>query len=142
MKNLHSNKNSVHQKLKTEETLGMLRLIGVFGVTLFLLSTNLDHMLTFFILIIGMIFVLSHSNKKQKECYTQLNQIEVLKTLFKEILRVLETAMGSRSVANAFTVAFTTFCGLADPRFFARTSVIPAASRTARILPPAITPVP
>ena len=58
------------------------------------------------------------------------------------MLRALDTAIGSRNVAKALNVAFTTFVGLAEPKFFARISVIPAASKTARILPPAITPVP
>jgi hypothetical protein len=61
-----------------------------------------------------------------------------LNTFFKEMFLVFATAIGSRKVANAFTVAFTTLCGLAEPRLFANTSVIPAASNTARMLPPAI----
>ena len=65
-----------------------------------------------------------------------------LNTFFKEIPRVFATAIGSRNVASALKVAFTTLVGFAEPRFFAYTSVIPAASKTALILPPAITPVP
>jgi hypothetical protein len=65
-----------------------------------------------------------------------------LNTFFKEIFLVLLTLIGSRNIDKAFTVAFTTLCGLADPRLFAKTSVTPALSKTARMLPPAITPVP
>jgi hypothetical protein len=65
-----------------------------------------------------------------------------LNTFFKDTLLVLDTLIGSRSIASALKVAFTTLCGLADPKDFARTSVTPALSRTARMLPPAITPVP
>ena len=50
-----------------------------------------------------------------------------LNTFFKEIFLVFATAIGSLKVANAFTVAFTTLCGFADPSDFASTSVIPAA---------------
>ena len=53
-----------------------------------------------------------------------------------------ETEIGSRNNANALKVAFTTLCGLAEPKDFANTSVTPALSKTARIEPPAITPVP
>ena len=45
-----------------------------------------------------------------------------------------------RAVLEA--AGITTLVGFAEPRFFANTSVIPAASKTARMLPPAITPVP
>jgi hypothetical protein len=55
---------------------------------------------------------------------------------------VLATDIGSRSIANALKVAFTTLCGLADPNDFANTLCTPALYNTARMLPPAITPVP
>lgn len=39
-------------------------------------------------------------------------------------------------------VALTTLCGLDEPRLFDRTSWMPADSTTARMAPPAMTPVP
>src|SRR6188508_3875960 len=45
-------------------------------------------------------------------------------------------------LVNALKVAFTTLCGLEDPFDFANTLCTPALSNTARIAPPAITPVP
>ena len=43
---------------------------------------------------------------------------------------------------SASIVAFTTLCGLLEPLLLASTSVTPTLSSTARIAPPAITPVP
>src|SRR5688572_17383670 len=78
---------------------------------------------------------LQTSNLKQFSSYP-------LNTLLKRILLVLETLTGSRNKARALNVALTTLCGLAEPNDFANTSVTPALSNTARIEPPAITPVP
>ena len=50
-----------------------------------------------------------------------------------------EVSTSSRSPAM---VARSTFCGFAEPSDFVRMSWIPAASRTARTAPPAMTPVP
>ena len=55
----------------------------------------------------------------------------------------------SRAVSSAerrrfrpATVALSTLCGLREPWHFVRTLRMPAASRTARTVPPAMTPVP
>src|SRR5690606_8148047 len=65
-----------------------------------------------------------------------------LKTLFKSTPLCKATVCASRIFNNASTVAFTTLCGFEDPRDLANTSVTPALSSTARIAPPASTPVP
>ena len=56
--------------------------------------------------------------------------------------RVIATETGSRKSVKALMVALTTLCGFDEPNDFANTSVTPALSNTARIAPPAITPVP
>src|ERR1700756_481101 len=56
--------------------------------------------------------------------------------------RCAATVLASRSCIRAFMVAFTTLCGFDEPNDFANTSLIPTLSNTARIAPPAITPVP
>src|SRR5690606_29881855 len=65
-----------------------------------------------------------------------------LNTLFKSTPRCWATVYASRIFRSASIVAFTTLCGLDDPRDLANTSVTPALSNTARIAPPANTPVP
>src|ERR1044071_1941694 len=65
-----------------------------------------------------------------------------LKTFFKLVPLVLAIVNASLMLSNASMVAFTTLCGFDDSLDFASTSVIPALSSTARIAPPAITPVP
>ena len=52
------------------------------------------------------------------------------------------TVLGSLSSSNAFNVALTKLCGFDDPLDLAKTSFTPALSKTARIAPPALTPVP
>src|SRR5215210_2233853 len=51
-------------------------------------------------------------------------------------------AFGDSSASSAFSVARTTLTGLLLPSDLVSTSLIPAASTTARTPPPAITPVP
>ena len=51
-------------------------------------------------------------------------------------------AVGLSQGKRAKIVAFTKLCGLEEPLDFANTSVIPTLSSTARIAPPATTPVP
>src|SRR5690606_29542642 len=65
-----------------------------------------------------------------------------LNTLFKSTPRCCATVYASRIFSKASIVALTTLCGLDDPNDFASTSVTPALSSTARIAPPANTPVP
>ena len=50
--------------------------------------------------------------------------------------------LGSLSANKALSVALTKLCGFEDPFDFAKTSFTPALSKTARIAPPALTPVP
>ena len=64
------------------------------------------------------------------------------KTLFKLTPRCSAMFCASLSSSRAITVAFTKLCGFDDPLDFANTSVTPTLSRTARIAPPAFTPVP
>jgi hypothetical protein len=51
----------------------------------------------------------------------RLNKLSV-KTFFNPKRRCLATVIGSRNIANALKVAFTTLCGLAEPNDFANTS--------------------
>src|SRR5690606_15929050 len=65
-----------------------------------------------------------------------------LNTLFKSTPRCWATVYASRIFSSASMVALTTLCGLDEPNDLASTSVTPALSSTARIAPPANTPVP
>src|SRR5579883_373884 len=56
--------------------------------------------------------------------------------------RIAATCSAVRSDFNAETVAITTLIGLFVPRHLVRMSWMPASSSTARMEPPAITPVP
>ena len=69
-------------------------------------------------------------------------QVSELKTLAKEIPLWNATLCGALIFTSASIVAFTTLCGFELPLDFASTSCTPADSKTARIAPPAINPVP